>query len=295
MRCFSVSISTRWGLTKARDSRQKAGNDELGGSDLWGVIVKRTIGAAFAAFSLFLSILGAAAPALAQERSGSRPGFTMPSNGEARILLLRPRIKVGAQSTGGMFEPNADWTSQARDNIGAALRAAQGSLGNRIIVQEEPAGDAARVSADYMALFSSLAMSVVEYQFFPGNRLPTKLRDNRTGNFDWTLGAGVSAIPGAADADYALFIYTEDHYGSTGRKVLQLFAAMGGVAVNSGVHKGFAGLIDLRTGHLVWLNADVRMGGDVRTPEGAQRRVQQLLEDFPGRAPVQAGAAASTR
>jgi hypothetical protein len=24
------------------------------------------------------------------------------------------------------------------------------------------------------------------------------------------------------------------------------------------------------------------MGGDVRTPEGAQKRVAQLLEDFPG-------------
>src|SRR6476646_9080395 len=101
--------------------------------------------AAFAAFSLLLS--GFAAPALAQERSGSRPGFTMPANGQARILLLRPSIKVGAQSTGGMFEPNADWTRQARDNIAAALRQAQGSLGNRVIVQEEPVGDAAQVSA----------------------------------------------------------------------------------------------------------------------------------------------------
>lgn len=251
------------------------------------------ITAAFAALSLLLFTV--ATPALAQERSGSRPGFTMPTGGQARILLLRPRIKVGAQSTGGMFEPNADWTQQARDNIGAAISALQGGLGNRVIVQEEPTGDAAQVSADYMALFSALAMSVIEYQFFPGNRLPTKLRDNRTGNFDWTLGPGVSSIPGAADADYALFIYTEDHYGSTGRKVLQLFAAMGGVAVTAGVHKGFAGLIDLRTGHLLWLNADVRMGGDVRTVDGAQRRVQQLLEDFPGRAPTPTPAAAARR
>lgn len=216
----------------------------------------------------------------------------MPSNGQARILLLRPRIRVGAQSTGGSFEPNADWTQQARDNIGAALQQAQGGLGNRIIVQEEPVGDAAQVSADYMALFAALAGSVREFQFFRGNRLPTKLRDNRTGNFDWTLGPGVSAIPGAADADYALFISTEDHYGSTGRKILQVFAALGpGIAVRSGLHRGYAALIDLRTGHLLWLNADDQMGGDVRTPDGAQRRVQQLLEDFPGRATAQPASA----
>ena len=250
----------------------------------------RKIGGAFAALSLLLSTV--ATPVIAQERSGSRPGFTMPTNGQARILLLRPRIRVGAQSTGGMFEPNADWTAQARQNIAAALSQAQGSLGNRIIVQEDPVGEAAQVSADYLALFSALAGSVREFQFFPGNRLPTKLRDNRTGNFDWTLGPGVSAIPGAVDADYALFIATEDHYGSTGRKVLQVLAALGpGVAVRSGLHRGYAALIDLRTGHLLWLNADDQMGGDVRTSDGAQRRVQQLLEDFPGRPPVQAASA----
>lgn len=251
----------------------------------------RKIGAALAALSLLLST--AATPVVAQERSGSRPGFTLPANGQARILLLRPRIKVGAQSTGGMFEPNADWTAQARDNIGAALSRAQGGLGNRIVVQEEPVGEAAQVSADYMSLFSVLATSVIQYQFFRGNRLPTKLRDNRNGNFDWTMGPGVSAIPGAASADYALFIYTEDQFGSTGRKILQVFAALGpGVAIQSGVHKGFAGLIDLRTGNLVWLNADLRMGGDVRTADGAERRVQQLLEDFPGSGPRPVPAAA---
>lgn len=227
---------------------------------------------------------------MAQERSARRPGFTLAPNSEARVLLLRPRIRVGAQSTAGMFEPNADWTAQARANLSAALTQAQATLGNRIIVQEEPVGPQAQLQADYMALFSSVADSVISYQFFPGNRLPTKVRAIRAGEFNWTLGPGVAAIPGAAEADYALFINTEDHYGSTGRKVLQLFAAMAGVSVRSGVHKGFAGLVDLRTGNLLWLNADMAMGGDVRTPEGAVRRVTQLLEDFPGRPAVPAPA-----
>ncbi len=240
------------------------------------------IAAILALFSVLLSALSPS-PAHAQERSASRPGFSLSSGSDVRILLLRPRIRVGAQSTGGMFEPNADWTAQARQNIGVALTQAQAALGNRIIVQDEPVGAQAQILADYMSLFSAVADSVINYQFFRGNRLPTKVRDNAGGNFDWTLGPGVGTIPGAADADYALFISTEDHYGSTGRKVLQIFAAVAiGAAVRSGLHKGYAGLIDLRTGNLVWLNADLAMGGDVRTPEGAQRRVQQLLEDFPG-------------
>ncbi|BCA58067.1 hypothetical protein [Sphingomonas sp. HMP6] len=186
---------------------------------------------------------------------------------------------MGAQSTGGSFEPNADWTAQAKDNLGVALAAAQTKLGNEVIVAEEPVGQSAQVMADYRALFAVLAQSVITYQFFPGNRLPTK---KRKGAFEWTLGPGVAEIAGGSGADYALFLTNDDEYGSTGRKMLQVFAAMGGVSVISGNHKGFAGLVDLRTGDLVWLNADLQMGGDVRTPEGAQKRVSQLLEDFPG-------------
>lgn len=76
---------------------------------------------------------------------------------------------------------------------------------------------------------------------------------------------------------------TRDSYGSFGRKAFQILAAgLVGAGVKSGVHKGYAGLVDLQTGHLVWLNADEAMGGDVRDADGMQKRVGQLLEDFPG-------------
>lgn len=65
-----------------------------------------------------------AAPAAAQEKTGNKPGFTLKA-GTARIVLMRPSIRVGEQSTGGMFEPNADWTGQARDHVAKALSAAQ--------------------------------------------------------------------------------------------------------------------------------------------------------------------------
>jgi len=236
-------------------------------------------GVVAAVLAVLLCAMGLS-PAHAQEKSATKEGFVLKSK-SARILLIRPSIKVGAQSTGGMFEPNADWTAQARENIGVALAAAQNKLGNEVIVAEEPIGQSAQTLADYRALFSVLADSVVTYQFFAGNRLPTK---KRKGIFEWTMGPGVAEIAKGTGADYALFIFNEDQYGSTGRKILQLFAAMAYVSVKSGEHKGFAGLVDLHTGDLVWLNADLEMGGDVRTPEGAQKRVAQLLEDFPGSA-----------
>jgi hypothetical protein len=222
------------------------------------------------------------APAAAQERSAVKQGFELPAKSNKKILLFRPAVRVGAQSTGGLFEPNAEWTEQAKANIEAALHQFQESLGNEVVAAPEAYGDDARNLHEHMALFAAVSQSVIEYQFFVGNRLPTKKRDNKTQVFDWSLGKGVAGLPGAADADYGLFIYNRDAYGSTGRKVLQVFAAMGGVSVTSGEHVGYAGLVDLRTGELLWLNADAAMGGDVREKDGSEKRVRQLLEDFPG-------------
>jgi len=235
-----------------------------------------------AALAACLIALVHAAPAAAQEKSAVRPGFVL-KPGSANILLLRPKISVGAQSTAGAFEPNADWTDQARENLGRALDAAQTKLGNRVVAAGDPVGPAARTLAEYQALFETVAGTVIEYQFFPGNRLPTK---KRAGTFDWTLGPGVAALAAESGCEFALFVITEDQYGSTGRKVLQIFAALARVPISSGVHKGYAGLIDLRTGDLVWLNVDQQMGGDVRDAEGAAKRIGQLLEDFPGRPPA---------
>ncbi len=227
------------------------------------------------------------AAAAAQERTAVKAGFALPADSGKTILVFRPAVSVGAQSTGGLFEPNGDWTDEARRNLEAALAQRQATLGNRIVVAPVGYGEAAGKVAEYTALFAAVSQSVITYQFFIGNRLPTKKRDNKTGAFDWSLGPDIAQLPGAKDADYALFLYNRDAYGSTGRKLLQVAALLGpGIAIASGEHRGYAGLVDLKTGDLLWLNADNAMGGDVRTPEGAQKRVGQLLEGFPGSSPA---------
>ena len=180
-----------------------------------------------------------------------------------------------------MFEPRSDWTDQAHEQLNLALRQAQGRIEAVIVEQPELTSEQAQLLNQYQLLFETVANSIIEYQFFVGNRLETKKRDNRSEEFDWSLGPGVAGLPGAAEADYVLFVNTTDHYGSTGRKLLQFAGALAGVGVTSGLHAGYAGLVDLRTGNILWLNADKAMGGDVRTLEGAEKRMGQLLEEIP--------------
>jgi hypothetical protein len=221
----------------------------------------------------------AMAQLMAQEKGAVKPGFSAESLRGQTIVLFRPSVWVGEQSTAAIREPRADWTAASRLLLTAELRRRQASFANRVIDEPVLDGRDGAFMAQYRALFNSVASAVMTYQFFPGNRLPT--RKNRA--FDWTLGEESRRIGQLTGARYALFVSTNDQYGSTGRKVFQAMAAqLLGTGITSGVHVGYAGLVDLQTGALVWLNADNQMGGDVRTAEGVRKRVGQLLEDFPG-------------
>lgn len=232
-----------------------------------------------------LAVAGAVmfgSPAAAQiggESSASKAGFAFPAQGPVKILVFRPDVQVGEQSTGGMNQPNADWTAQARNELGKALEAAQKQRSNELVIMPELEGEQAALLADYRALFRAVTAAVVTHKLFPGNRLPTKKT-----TFNWTLGPGASRLADIGGGDYGLFVFTFDSYGSAGRKVAQVVGLLMGAYIPSGVHIGYAGLVDLRTGELVWINADTAMGGDVRNAEGAQKRIAQLLEDFPSRA-----------
>lgn len=208
----------------------------------------------------------------------TRPGFVLPA-GEVRILVFRPEISVGSQTTGGMNQPNAEWTRAARANLLAALTRAPALQGARVTFAPDTAAQPNPLLDDYTALFKTVAQAAFSHKMFPGNRLPTK-----KSNFDWTLGEGAAALQ-PLGGDYGLFFFTYDSYGSTGRKVAQVLGLLlGGGLIPAGVHVGYAGLVDLGTGDLVWLNADSGIGGDPRDAVGADKRMAQLLEDFPRRA-----------
>jgi hypothetical protein len=231
-------------------------------------------------------VLVSAVPAGAQEKAAVKPGFVMPVDRPMKILVFRPDVKVGSQSAGGVVTPNAEWTANARKLLADALVAAKPGGASEIVFMPDLEGEEADTLANYQALFLAVADTVLQHRLFKGDRLPTKI----TG-FEYTLGPGIARLAERVGGDYALFVTTNDAFGSTGRKMLQIFAmgvagATGfGGGVTSGEHQGYAGLVDLKTGDLLWINADYKMGGDVREADGAAKRVRQLLEDFPAPKP----------
>src|SRR4051812_29358487 len=211
-----------------------------------------------------------------------------PPQGDYKLLVLRPDVTVGSLTTGGMVEPRADWTDQARASIVAALRAQQAGRGGHVLVVEhrnEVPGVSAQELADVERLNAAVDESIVLHKYL-GDYLPTK----RGRGLDWTVGEDAVRLGRKTGYDYALFLHAEDQVASTGRIALGVIGLAGCIVgfcapnIGGATQLDYASLVDLRTGEVVWFNV-VRAGsqvpgikfGDLRTPQGAEQMVERLL------------------
>jgi hypothetical protein len=232
--------------------------------------------------------LAATAPAAAG--SITRQGFELPSGGGVKIVVFRPDVHVGSLRIGGLDEPNAEWTATARENIQHAMEARAQSMNSSLVFLDDLEGENAELLTQYRGLFETVASAMMQHVTLM-DRLPTKQveivtpgrsKPRKVTELDWTLGEGARELKEVTGADYAMFVFTHDAYGDAGRKVAQvLMAGLFGAYVPAGVHIGYAGLVDLQTGNIVWFNTDLAMGGDPREAEGSEKRVSQLMEGFP--------------
>ena len=125
-------------------------------------------------------------------------------------------------------------------------------------------------------LHGAVGNSILIHQYLPNAKLPTKKE-----GFDWTLGPDARVLKEAYNADFALFIFMRDSYSSSGRVAVIILAALFGVGIPGGQQIGFASLVDLNSGQIVWFNRLARAEGDLRTAQPATASIDLLLKDFP--------------
>lgn len=193
------------------------------------------------------------------------------------VVLIEPDIELSEVTAGGAQQPRADWTAQARAELPAALqrhfsRFARIALATYEVPADLPPADRTR---QLLHLHRAVGSSILRHGYGIG-RLPSKGEA-----FDWTMGNGVEVLRAATRADYALFVTVRDSYTSGGRAALMVVGALVGVGLSGGVQAGFASLVDLRDGRIVWFNTLVDQRGDLRDTEGANTTARQLLDGFP--------------
>ena len=202
------------------------------------------------------------------------PGFvTLPSG--ASIALMPPDVELFELGASGVLEPKAEWTEAAHKNLRSAVDTIeQGWNLNGIELSDADAEPFAEVSA----LHAAVAQSIVMHHLgFGGNALPTK-----GGMLDWSFGDAVAPLREKTNADYALFIWIRDSYTSGGRVAARIALALVGVhLLQNGIQQGYASLVDLRTGQVMWFNRLFRQTGDLRTAGPALDSLKALLSGFP--------------
>ena len=214
-----------------------------------------------------LTVLGACAVTSPQTYSGQ---FTRPAE-HSRVLVMTPNVQLHVLSAAGIPEPREDWSISGRDNLASNIAT---------FVQGH--------SHTPSALDPSTAMEghvgqIIRLHDAVGGALMSRaLLPTQKDRFEWQLGDGVQELGTTYNADYALFVGAYGTYASAGRVAVAVGMAIVGIGVPLGNQVAYASLVDLHTGNIIWFNTAIAAPGqDMRTPEGAQGLVGELMKGAP--------------
>lgn len=196
-----------------------------------------------------------------------------------RILVLPIDVNVTELSFAGVPTPRADWSQAASKHLTTALNAFMAKRTAQTVEYKNADGDP-RIDPEDLQLtklFGAVSAAIGLHRYVPTYVLPHKGE-----TFDWTLGPSVKQLKERFDADYALFIKVDDSYASGDRAAaIAVAAILFGVAIQGGIQKGQAALVDLNSGEIAWFNRIYREAGDIRTEEPAHETISVLLNEFP--------------
>ncbi|MDB5897196.1 MAG: hypothetical protein JWP22_4162 [Ramlibacter sp.] len=221
---------------------------------------------------LLAAVLVAAVSAHAQKAASTQlaPGFTT-RPAASKLVIVPADMELFSISAGGVVEPRADWTDAAQKNFALALAGERQRLGANVTTMSE-------AEADEFAEITTLQSAVAEAISLHHRDLKLATKEDR---LDWTLGEAVQPLQQRTGADYALFTWIRDSYASSERKAAMVAMAMLGAISLGGEQVGYASLVDLNTGRVVWFNKLSRMSGDLREAQPAAETVETLLKGFP--------------
>jgi hypothetical protein len=198
-----------------------------------------------------------------------------------KVLLMPMDIELSLLSAGGLLEPNAEWTATAKQCVAKSLDDRFSANQIQLLTRDdlrniELTDEQEELKTQLIKLHETVGRSILIHQYFDSLKLP-----NKGGRFDWSLGPDAKFLHDTYGTDYALFVYLRDSYASTGRVMLIIAASALGVGIPGGSQIGFASLVDLHTGDIIWFNRLARPVGDLRNNEAAAESVKVLLADFP--------------
>ncbi|MDN5869834.1 MAG: hypothetical protein L0H73_03810 [Nitrococcus sp.] len=199
-----------------------------------------------------------------------------------RVLLMPPDVAALELAAAGLALPRADWTTTAQDALVQAVENTLAGHGAELVHYRRAEGIVpyAEEHLEAVALHETVLQTILTYRYSPARQrlsLPTK-----PAGLDWTLGESVAPIRADYEADYALFLMYRQVTSTAARALLTAVSVvLFGAIQPTGQSVGFASLIDLDSGAVIWTNLLQGQSFDVNAPDGIYDRGIKLLSGLP--------------
>ena len=196
-----------------------------------------------------------------------------------KVVVLPVSIEVLEVTAGGVEEEVPEWSAEASENVFKSLSAAI-NLDSTLKEVSVPtlSGKSAVVVDEHMALYSLVVNTAISTGW-----------SHKVRRFDYSIGSGLTALQRKTGADAAVMVYGQDYVSTTGRKakavagnipIVNIFTGPPPKLGHSFIH---IGVVDLRTGDLLWMNSDYREGAtNLRNHDDASELISAIFEWYPG-------------
>ena len=195
-----------------------------------------------------------------------------------KVVVLPVNIEVVEVSAGGVEEKVPDWSNEASQSVFKALSAALGKQGLKETAAPQFSGDSAANVDEHIALYKLVVGTA--------SRLGWR---HKIKHFDYSIGPGLRKVADNTGVDVAIMVYGRDYVSTAGRKaravagnipIVNIFTGPAPVLGHSYIH---IGVVDLRTGDLLWMNSNYREGStNLRDPGDAANMVNAIFKWYPG-------------
>lgn len=196
-----------------------------------------------------------------------------------KVVVIPASVRVFEVTAGDVKEEVPEWSAEASANV---LKSVSAAISKDASMQEVKmprlSGAEAEVVDEHMAL----------YKLVVNTSAKTDL-EHKIKRFDFSIGPGLAALQRKTGADAAVMVYGRDYASTAGRKTMAVLGNIPFVNIFTGAPPELGhsfihiGMIDLRTGDLLWMNSEYRDdSSNLRDTGDANDIVATVFEWYPG-------------
>lgn len=196
-----------------------------------------------------------------------------------KVVVLPVSIEVQEVTAGDVMEEVPAWSAEANRNVFESIsEAIREDATLEEVSVPSLSDDTTAVVDEHMALYKLVVDTASDIGW--GHKIR---------RFDYGIGPGLAKLQRKTGADAAVMVYGEDYVSTAGRKakavagnipIVNIFSGPPPVLGHSFIH---VGMVDLRTGDLLWMNSDYRKGTtSLRNPGDSGKIVNAIFDWYPG-------------